>query len=111
MPNSDCHESNLASQMDEIELLNSMYPEDLTVHSDLGEDQQQQQQQQQNQSLDIRISDGDGGGDGGKGEACSLHLRLGPGYPSEGPPIYELSGHFLSREEKREIQGLMGEND
>ena len=92
MPSSST-EVNLASQLDEIDLLNSMYPEELTVHESLGG----------RQSLDIRIL-----GPGGPDQICSVHFQLGPDYPSEAPPTYELSGHFLSREEKREIQGLLG---
>ena len=84
-------EADLSSQMDEIELLNSMYPEDITVHNDGA-----------GQSLDIRIP-------GLKEVCCSVHFHLGPEYPSSAPPVYELSAPFLKREEKREIHAILGE--
>ena len=98
MPSSSL-ESNLASQMDEIDLLNSMYPDDLTVHTGGGTGQQ---------SLDIRIAASSSPADRDS-PCCSIHFQLGADYPSEAPPVYELSGPFLSSGEKREIQALMGE--
>lgn len=44
-----------------------------------------------------------------KSESVLLRVKMTDGYPSSEPPIYELSGPFLTSEEKREIQNSLNE--
>ena len=71
------NEDNLSQQLDEIEALNSIYPEKIIVR--------------ENNSLDIVIEHEEK-----KSEfAIKLHVKMPEDYPSISPPIYELSAPFL----------------
>ncbi|KAI0234062.1 Protein IMPACT [Lamellibrachia satsuma] len=83
-------EANLASQMDELEVLASIYGDDWKVVDVV----------QRVYNIDIT--------DGSDGELqLSLQITLTPGYPTEAPPIYQLSAPWLRGEERKELSATL----
>ncbi|TRY77946.1 hypothetical protein TCAL_10903 [Tigriopus californicus] len=74
-------EDNRLQQEEEIEVLTSIYPQNITIHS--------------TQQIDLRIQDAN--------HEALLRVSFPPSYPSESPPNYELSAPFLSTEVKESL--------
>jgi len=75
-------EENLQRQQEEIEVLNSIYEENIVLESE------------SRVSIVVRADDG---------QAADLSVSMCPAYPGSSPPSYQLSAPFLTSEEKQEI--------
>lgn len=74
-------DDNRLQQEEEIEVLSSIYPQNITIYS--------------TQQIDLRIST--------ESQEALLRISFPPSYPSESLPKYELSAPFLSTEDKESL--------